>query len=151
MTSTIFGIVRICNSLFKCNYLKNENLFLNFLFHLWNLHQILNIFEKKIIVIGNVLAKLQTFKDLVKKLSWKPRFRISFDSQHGNGYQAHEKSTWEHLYHIFWSLWEKMICKVSPLFIFEILGVFVNTLTTDDKYPVRNCESFQFPIQMQLP
>ena len=28
-----------------------------------------------------------------------------------------------------------MICKISPLLKFEILGVFVNTLTADDNYP----------------
>ena len=42
-----------------------------------------------------------------------------------------------------------MICKGSPLFNFEILGVFVNTVTADDKYPVRDCENLQFSIQMQ--
>ena len=62
MTSILFGIVTICSSLFKCSFLKNEKLFLNFLFHLWNLHQILNIFEKKIIVIANVFPRLQTVK-----------------------------------------------------------------------------------------
>ena len=151
MASILFGIVRICDSLFSFNYLKDENLFPNFLFHLWNPHQIFNIFEKKMIVIGNLLPKVQSFKDLVKKLSCKRCFRISFDSQRVNGYQTLEKSTWEHFYHMFWLLWVEMLCKISPLFIFEILGVFVNTLTADDKYPLRDSESFPIPIQMQLP
>ena len=43
-----------------------------------------------------------------------------------------------------------MIWKISPLLKFEISGVFVNTLTADDKYPVRDWENFQFPIRMQL-
>ena len=43
-----------------------------------------------------------------------------------------------------------MICKISPLFIFEILGVFVNTLAANEKNPVQDCENLQFPIQMQL-
>ena len=33
---------------------------------------------------------------------------------------------------------------------FEILGVFVNTLTADDKYPVRDCENLAFLIQTPL-
>ena len=33
---------------------------------------------------------------------------------------------------------------------FEIIGVFVNTLTADDKYPVPDYENLQFLIQMQL-
>ena len=32
----------------------------------------------------------------------------------------------------------------------EILGVFVKTLTADDKYPVQDYENFLRPIQMQL-
>ena len=32
----------------------------------------------------------------------------------------------------------------------EILGVFVNRLTADGKYPVQDCENLQLPIQMQL-
>ena len=62
MTSILFGIVTICSSLFKCNFLKNEKLFLNFLFLLWNLHQIFNIFKQKMIVIANVFPRLQTVK-----------------------------------------------------------------------------------------
>ena len=39
---------------------------------------------------------------------------------------------------------------MSPLVLGEILGVFVNTLTADGKYPVQGCENLQLPIQMQL-
>ena len=120
------------------------------MFHLWNLHQILNIFKKKMIVIANVFPKLQTVKYLVKPLSRKVRFRTSFDSQRGNGYETVVKSAWEHFYEIFWSLWGEMICKISPLFKFEILGVFDNRLTADDKYPVWDWENLQFAIESQL-
>ena len=37
----------------------------------------------------------------------------------------------------------KLIPKVS-------LDVFANTLTGDGKYPVKDCENLQLPIQMQL-
>ena len=60
ITSILFRIVNICHSLFKCNYLKNKKYFIGFLFHLWNLHQILKIFKKKKIVIANVFPKLTT-------------------------------------------------------------------------------------------
>ena len=43
-----------------------------------------------------------------------------------------------------------MICKRSPLFKFEILGVFADTLAANDKYLVRDCENFQIFIQLQL-
>ena len=39
---------------------------------------------------------------------------------------------------------------MSPLVLGEILGIFVNTLTADGKYPVPGCENLQLPIQMQL-
>ena len=58
ITSIVFRIVNICRSLFKCNYLKNKKDFIGFLFHLWNLNQILNIFKKKKIVIANVFQKI---------------------------------------------------------------------------------------------
>ena len=102
------------------------------------------------IVIANVFSKLQTVKVLVKPLSKNPCFRTSFESQHVKGSQTLVKSAWENFYHIFWSLWRVIIRKISPLFEFEILGLLVNTLTADDKYRVRDCESLQFPIQMQL-
>ena len=37
------------------------------------------------------------------------------------------------------------------LVISEILGLFVNTLTADDKYSLHNTEALWHPIQMQLP
>ena len=150
MTSILFGIVEIWCFLFKCNYLQNKTFFLNFLFHFWSLHQILNIFKKKMNVIANVFPKLQTVKNLVKPLSRKCRFRTSFVSQRVHGWQKLAKSGWEQFYHIFWSLLGEMIRKISPLLKFEILGVFVNTLTTHDKYPVRDCQNLQFPIEMQF-
>ena len=33
---------------------------------------------------------------------------------------------------------------------FQPLGLFVNTLTADDKYSLRNSENLREPIQMQL-
>ena len=150
MANILFGIVRISSSLFKCNYLKKEKLFLNFLLHSWNLNQILNIFKKKMILIPNVFLKLQIVNELVKPLSWKGCFRTSLDSQRVNWCQTLLKYSWNYFYHIFWSLWGEMTWKISPLLKLEILGEFVNTLTADDKYPVRDCENFKFPIQRQL-
>ena len=47
ITSILFRIVRICRSPFKCNYVDNKNVFVSFLFNLWNPHQILKVFQKK--------------------------------------------------------------------------------------------------------
>ena len=66
--------VRVTHSQFKCNYLKNKTLYFSFWFHFWNLHQVLNILKKEVIVIANVFLKLQTVKDLVRPLSKRRRF-----------------------------------------------------------------------------
>ena len=39
---------------------------------------------------------------------------------------------------------------MSPLVLGEILGVFLNTLTSDGKYHVQGCENLQLKISMQL-
>ena len=108
MTSVLFGIVRICISQFKCLYLKNGKLFLKFFFDLWNIHQILNIFKKKMIVIAKLFLQLQTVKHLVKPLFRKRLFRTWFDSQVDKGSKTLVKYVWEHFYRVFWSLWQEI-------------------------------------------
>ena len=44
----------------------------------------------------------------------------------------------------------KLISKLSPLVMAEILRVFVNILTPDDNYRVRDSENLTLPNQMQL-
>ena len=117
MPTIVFKIARICHSQFKCNYLINEKSFPNFLFHFWNLHQILNILKKKMIAIPTFFRKLQNVKDLVRPLSKKHRSRTPFDSQHVKDFQTLAKPAWEHFHHIFSSIWETLIWKISPLVI----------------------------------
>ena len=102
------------------------------------------------IVIANVLRKLQTVKDLVRLLSKKSRFRTRFDSQHVKGSQTLLKSEWGNFYHVFSLFRGELIWKTSPLVIIQILGVFINTLTADDNYPVPDYKNLQLPIEMQL-
>ena len=150
ITSILFWIVRIWLSLFRSSYLKNKKHFLGFLFHWWNLHQIFNIFTKKKIVIANVFPKLATVQGLVTPLTIQQRLKTSFDSQHVKRFQTLVKSSWEHFYHIFSSLWGEIIWKTSPWLKFGIIGLFVNTWTADYNYPVPVCENLPFPIQIQL-
>ena len=150
MINIKFKIAGICHSQFKCNYLKNENSFLNFLFHFCNLHKILNILKEKMIVIANVFPKLEIVKKFARTLSKKCRFRKCFESQLVKASQILAKSPWERFYHVFSSFWGKLIRKMSPLVTDEILGVFVNTLTADGKYPVEDWENLPLSIQMQF-
>ena len=141
MPSILSRMVRICRSLFKCNFFKTEELFLCFLLHFWNLHEIWNIFKKRNIAIANVFPKLETVKELLRQLSKKRRLRTSINSLHVKGSQTFVKSAWQHFYHIFPSLWGEMIWKISRLSKLEILGAFVKRLTANDKYDVPDCEN----------
>ena len=47
MTSIPAAICRIYSNIFKHHYLRNKRLFLDFLLHFWNVHEILSIFKKK--------------------------------------------------------------------------------------------------------
>ena len=46
-TSIPVAICRISSNNFKRSYLRNEKLFLDFLLHFWNIHQVLNTLIKK--------------------------------------------------------------------------------------------------------
>ena len=50
----------------------------------------------------------------------------------------------------FSSFCRELISKISPLLLYEILPVLVNTLTAYDNYPVQDCQNLPLPIQMQL-
>ena len=150
MANILFKIVRICNSQFKWNYLKNEQLFLSFFLNFWILHEILNILKRKILVIANVFPKLHTMKRLVRTVFKQQRFKTGSGSQCVKVSQTLPKSPWEPFYYVFSSWSEKLIWKLSPLVVGEILRVFVNRLTANDKYPANDCQNLPLPIQRQL-
>ena len=85
----------------QMNSLKNQKLFPNFLFHFWNIHQMLNILKKGMIVIANVFPKLQIVKILFRPLSRKGCYRTRFDSQHAKVPQILAKFPWERSFHVF--------------------------------------------------
>ena len=139
ITSILSRIVRICRSLFKSSSLQNKKHFFGFLFHLWNLHQFSNIFEKKKIVIANVFPKIATVQALVTPLTIQRRLKTSFDSQNVKRFQTLVKSPWEHFYHIFSSLWGEIIWKTSPWLKFGIIVGLINKRTGDYKYIDLDC------------
>ena len=83
-------------------------------------------------------------------MSKKSRFRGCFDKQHGKRAQTLLKSPSQRRYHIHWSLATKLCSKKSLLLTCKILGLLVNTLAADEKYPVLNRDNLTIPIQMQL-
>ena len=80
----------------------------------------------------------------------KFRFRGQLDKQQGKRTQTLLKSPSQHLYHIHWSLARKLCSKKSLLLAWKILGLLVNTLAADEKYPVLHRDNLTIPIQMQI-
>ena len=80
----------------------------------------------------------------------KPRFTTPFDSQNAKGSQTLVKCAPQYIYHVSLSLWGKLSWYIFLLVISVILGHFVNTLTADDKYFLRNRKNLPQSIQMQL-
>ena len=64
----------------------------------------------------------------------KPGVRTLLGSQQVKGPKTVLKSEQHYFGHIFWSLWEKVRSKNSVLVVSEILRVFFNILTSDEKY-----------------
>ena len=64
----------------------------------------------------------------------KPSLRTLMDSQHVKGSERLIKSARQYFFHIFWSLGKKISSKNSLLVVSQILRVFLNIMTQDDKY-----------------
>ena len=83
-------------------------------------------------------------------MSKKSCFRGCFDKQYGQCAQALLKSASQHLCHIHWSLARKLCQKKSLLLTCQILGLLVNTLAADEKYPLLNRDNLTLRIHMEL-
>ena len=83
-------------------------------------------------------------------MSKKSSLRGPIDEPFGKRAQARFKSASLHLYHIYRSLSSQLSWKKSLLLTCQILGLLVNTLATDEKYPVLNRDNLTIPIKMQL-
>ena len=149
MASILFKIERIWNSQFKCNYLKNQKLFLKFFVPFLDCTWSFKHFEnKKMMVITNVFPKLQTVKNFVTPLCEKRRFVTRFDSQH-----LRVKYLWNLHESTFWSFYiilrEFDLENVSRTVRWN-LREFLKKVTAKGKYPIEDWENLQLPIQMQL-
>ena len=81
-------------------------------------------------------------------MSEKLDFRTPFNSQHVKGSQTLLKSARQQFYRLLSSLRRKWSWKISLLLIFKVLGLFLCTLSADDKYSLPNSENLRQPIQM---
>ena len=101
-------------------------------------------------LIADVFPKLGTPKNLVRSMSRKSRFKGSFGKEHGKRAQTLLKSSWQYLYHIYWSLRMQLTCKKFLLVICKISRLFINTLSADGKYSIFNRDNLTQPILMEL-
>ena len=122
------------------------SIFFSFLESTWSCKAL----EKRMMVIADVFPKLQTVKNFVRPFYKKRRFGKHFDNQHVKVSQILVKSPWEPFCHVFSSFWQKLIWKMSTVLLGEILGMFLNKLTAEGKYPIEHWENLPRPIQMLL-
>ena len=80
-------------------------------------------------------------------------FRTPFANERVNGFQTLLKSARHHYYRLFFSIRGKLNWKTSPSVWYEILRLFVNALTADDKYSGSNIQNlsqyFQTPLSQK--
>ena len=76
-------------------------------------------------------------------------FRTPFGNERVNGFQVVLKSPRHHYYPLFSSIRGKLIWKKSLSVWYELLGLFFNALTADDKYSGSNMQNL--PKQFQRP
>ena len=75
-------------------------------------------------------------------MSKKSRFKGSFAKQHGKGAQSSLKFAWQHLCHIYWSLWMQVTCKKYLLVTCKISRLFPNTLSADGEFSLFKRDNF---------
>ena len=83
-------------------------------------------------------------------MSKTPRSRTPFRNQRVHEFQTLSKQARNHDYPIVPWIWDKLSWKKCRLVKFEILRLFVNTLTTDDKYSSRNIQNLTLQLQMAI-
>ena len=83
-------------------------------------------------------------------MSEKLRFRQPIEKQLDKRAKTLFQFQRKHPYHSYWSLWRYLSWKKSLLVTCKILKLFVNTLTTYDKFSLLNRDNLIQPISMLL-
>ena len=134
----------------QLHYLKNKRFSLQFLLLFSNLGQIYNLSKKKVSLLVSVFPKLLTQKEVVTWRFKTPRSRTPFCNQRVHEFQTLSKQARNNDYPIVPWIWDKLSWRKCRLVKFEILRLFVNTLTTDDKYSSRNIQNLTKQLQTTM-
>ena len=89
-------------------------------------------------------------KDVATYTSKRSCFRAPFGNKRVNGFQTLPKQARHYFYPLFLSIRGKVSWKKSALVLYEILRLFVNTLTADDKYSSKNIQNLRQQFRTQL-
>ena len=89
-------------------------------------------------------------KDVATETTKRSFFRTPFANERVNGFQTLLKSPRHYYYPLFSSIRGKMSWKKSPSVWQEILRLFVQALTADDKYSGSNMQNFHQQFQTPL-
>ena len=89
-------------------------------------------------------------KNVATETSKRSCLRTPFANERVNGFQTLLKSARNHYYPLFSSIRGKLSYKKSPSVWYEILRLFVNALTADDKYSGSNMQNLPQQFQTRL-
>ena len=131
---SLSGKASVWRNQFKWIYLKIKKYFPKLLPHFQDLHKVWNTLKKKTSPRGDFFLRLWSRNGGVSYMHKKPLGRTLMGSLHVKGSERLLKSARQYLCHIICSLWNKISSKNSVLVVSEILRLFVNILTPDDKY-----------------
>ena len=129
---------------------KQKNFLCNFYCFYQTYIKFRTFWSKNVSLIVSVFPKLLTPKEVVTWTSKTPCFRTPFGNQRVHEFQTLSKSARHHYYPIVPWIWDKLSWKKCRLVRFEILELFVNTLTTDDNYSSRNIQNSTQQLQTTM-
>ena len=101
-------------------------------------------------LIAYLFLRLRPAKNMVRCMSKKSHFRLSFQKEHGKRVWTLFKFERQHLYHIYWSTRRQFSRKKSLLVICKSFRLFVNTISAVDKCSLPNRDNLMQPIHMHL-
>ena len=121
-------------------------MFLDFLLHIWNLHQVMNILKKRwspsVVCFGYYRLQNMCLIKCVKSLVSEHLPTVNMLTSLKNCNRAVPSYCFMNLEKVEW---ENIRLSVS-----EIGGVFFNVLTADDKYSLHNMNNLSKQTELQL-
>ena len=129
------------------------NILKTFSQHFAQLVQFISTFrnlERKIFLLPSIFSKLPNVKRTVTPMFKYHRVIAPFYGQHVKRSKTLVKCPWKYFYKTCLLLWSKLTWETSLLLIFELLRVFIETLTADHRYSLCYIWNLQVLHQMQL-